>query len=122
MSDIKPGDKARVKKTGEVFTVDDVNPDWFAGPECNECYIEGSSVRGSVTIDSPDEIETVDWQEPTPEDLADAMQMALHADEDNIEVHETSQEGDGIVAVLGRWKGVEGGFYVRFGQWREDML
>lgn len=122
MSDIKPGDKARVKKTGEVFTVDDVNPDWFAGPECDECYIEGSSVRGSVTIDSPDEIETVDWQEPTPEDLADAMQMALHADEDNIEVHETSQEGDGIVAVLGRWKGVEGGFYVRFGQWREDML
>lgn len=122
MTEIKPGDKARIKKTGEVFTVDDVNPDWFAGPECDEFYIEGWSVRGSVTIDSPGEIEKVDWQEPTPDELSKALSLALHASEDNIEVQETSQEGDGLVAVLGRWKGVEGGFYVRFGSWREDML
>lgn len=119
---IKPGDKARIKKTGEVFTVDDINPEWFAGPECDECYAEGWTARGSVTVDSPDEIEKVDWQEPTPDDLARALSLALHAREDNIEVHETSQEGDGLVAVLGRWKGVEGGFYVRFGAWQEDML
>ena len=25
MTEIKPGDKARIKKTGEVFTVDDIN-------------------------------------------------------------------------------------------------
>lgn len=122
MSDIKPGDKARIKKTGEVFTVDDVNPDWFAGPECDECFIEGWGAGGSVTIDSPDEIERVDWQEPTPEVLAKALSSELHKWDDGIEVHETSNEGDGLVAVLARWNGVEGGFYVRFGQWREDML
>ena len=46
----------------------------------------------------------------------------LHKWDDGIEVHETSNEGEGLVAVLARWNGVEGGFYVRFGQWREDML
>lgn len=65
MTKIKNGDKARIKKTGEVFTVEDVNPNWFDGPECDECYIEGWHAHGSVTIDHPDEIEKVDWQEPT---------------------------------------------------------
>lgn len=119
---IKPGDKARIKATGEIFTVDDANPDWFAGPECDECYIEGTGPTGSVIIDSPDEIEKVDWTAPTPEDLAKALSSELHKWGDGIEVHETSDEGNELISVLARWNGVEGGFHVRFGQWQEDML
>lgn len=40
-----------------------------------------------------------------------------------IEVHETEIQDDrGLVAVLGRWKGMEGGFLVRFGPWDEEMM
>lgn len=121
MSDFNPGNRVRVKKTAEVITIEDINdnPNYIAD---GEIYATGWGNRGSMSIDSPDEIEKIDWQAPTPEDLARALSIALHTREDNIEVHETSQEGGGLVAVLGRWKGVEGGFYVRFGTWQEDML
>lgn len=121
MSDFKPGDRVRVKKTGEVIHLDDVNdnPNYAAD---DELFADGWSVHGSVTIMSPDEIEKVDWAAPTAEQLASVLASGLHHFGEDIEVHETSQEGEGLVAVLAKWKGAEGGFYVRFGVWREDML
>lgn len=121
MSDFKPGDRVRVKKTGEVIRLDDVNDNPNYATD-DELFAEGWSVHGSVTIMSPDEIEKVDWTEPTPEAIAKALSSELHKWDDGIEVHETSNEGDGLIAVLARWNGVEGGFYVRFGHWQEDML
>lgn len=118
---IKVGDKVRVKKSGEVFTVEDINdnPNYVAD---DEIYASGWGGRGSVDVDSPDEVEKIDWAAPTPETIAKALSLALHASDGDLEVHETSNEGDGLVSVVGRWKGMEGGFNVRFGAWQEDML
>ena len=122
MNRIKSGDYAREKATGRVFRVDHVNDNPNREAD-GEIYLEGWNSYGSVTIDSPDDVEKADWSPPSADDLARALSGALHEWGGDIEVHETDIQDDrGLVAALGRWKGMEGGFLVRFGPWDEEMM
>lgn len=118
---IKPDDYVRVKATGELIRVDHVNDNPNRVRD-DEYYLDGWGQHGTVVIDEPEEVEKVDWSPPSADDLARALSRLLHDWGEDIEVHETAiEDGEGLVSVGARWKGVGGGFLVRFGPWQEDM-
>jgi len=125
MTTFAVGDTVRVKVTGELVEIDDVNEN-TTYQEDNEYFASGFRIDGTrtVEIDSPSDIEKVEIGPlPTAEQIAATLSGTLHqADDDSVRVIETSTNGP-VIEVFGRDSvGIEIAFQVTVGEVRRVQL
>lgn len=98
------GDLVRVKKSGRLIRLEDVNPTdrWKE----DESFASGNGEHGTEDILSPDDIEKVDEPKITLKDIAPAVASALHGGfGDDLQVTETEVDGQSVYAY-GTFKGI----------------
>jgi hypothetical protein len=121
----KVGDTVRVKKTGHLVELDDVNQNPYYERD-EEIWAEGMRLDGVGTayFDSPDEVEKVEVKPlPTAEDIAKEVSSRLHSGfGDVIDVHETSVSGNTIEAVGRDSQGMQVAFLVTVHQVERAMF
>ena len=105
MSEFKEGDYVRVKATGEVMKLYDINPNPNFDPQ-DETWADGYNANGNyVELDGPDDIEKVDAAPPSTDDIGKALSRMLCTSEDDLDVNETYWNGESV-EVAARWQGI----------------
>lgn len=97
------GNLARVRKTGRIVRLEDVNPTdrW----KDDEIFAMGVTEYGTVDILSPDEIEPFDEPKIEASDLAKDLSSSLHSSFGDLSVSETEVDGNNVY-VTGTMRGV----------------
>ena len=112
-------DLVRVKKTGEVGRLTEINPT-VPKPEDEYWALVVTQFR-HVEIDSPDEIES--YQRPSIDatDVAAAVSSAIHGGVGDLSVSETSVEGD-KVTVFAEFRGLPISFVLSISEVEDELL
>lgn len=104
MIEFKENEYVRIKKTGMVVKLQDINPDPNFDPK-EESWADGWGESGSVIIDSPDEVEKIDAAPPSTDDIGKTLARMLCASEGDLDIHETYWNGESV-EVAARWQGI----------------
>ncbi len=114
------GDHVRIKSSGRVVRLEVVNPNPDFDPE-DEIWAEGWGPEGTVEINGPDEVEKVDYSPPSMDDLGRLVGFMILGHEGDLEITETHFDGQQVIDIGCKWRGVEGTFTLKLSDF-EEML
>lgn len=112
-------DLVRVKKTGEVGRLTEINPT-VPKPEDEYWALVVTQFR-HVEIDSPDEIESYQRPSIDASDVAAAVSSAIHGGMGDLSMSETSVEGD-KVSVFAEFRGLPISFVLSISEVEDELL
>lgn len=108
------GQTVRLKKSGAVVRLEDINdnPDYLKD---DEVWAMAWGEHGTVSIDSPEDIEPFDVELPEANAIASEISGTLHSGfGDDLSVFETEVDG-GVIYVQAKYRGLPVSFAVTVG-------